>query len=190
MAFTAPMCENHWCHRWVKPLKWERNLFLSLFGSCVWNKTPHCGLFIVRDFSTWDKRCDQADFKTGAQYQCWKFKKKTLLSFILCFCSTNKCLNSSTWGFLDVFCDQGMSVCSLGWGRNCFIHLPSVSKDFPAALPFVCKAIPVCERKISAKAKLKKLTDRISAKIPNDAQTLPWFLPWKKEFTLLPSFPR
>lgn len=43
---------THWCHRWVKPLKWERNSFLSLFGSCVWNKTFYCGLFIMRD---WDE---------------------------------------------------------------------------------------------------------------------------------------
>lgn len=167
---------THWCHRWVKPLKWETDLFLSLFGSCVWNKNPHCGLFIMRDSSAWDKRCDKAYFETGAQYQYWKFKKKTLLSFILCFCSTSKCLNSSTWGFLDVFCDQGRSMCSLGWGRKCFIHLPSVSKDFPAALPFACKDIPVCEKKNFVKVKLKKLTDRNGTEIPNDGLTLPEFL--------------
>lgn len=90
---------THWCHRWVKPLKWERNLFLSLFGSCIWNKTPQCGLCIMRNSSAWDKRCDQADFKSGAELQCSKFEKKTLLSFIWCFCSTSSCLNSSTWGF-------------------------------------------------------------------------------------------
>lgn len=80
-------------------------------------------------------------------------------------------------------------MCSLGWGRNCFIHLPIVSKDFPAALPFDCKVILVCERKISVKPKFKKFTDRISVQIPNDGLTLPGFLPWEREFAVFLNFP-
>lgn len=97
LIFLQP--KLHWCIRnslvpqISETFKMGEALYFCLFfGSCGTGsriKLFNGDLLIMRDFSaTWENRGGWTDFKTGAQYQQWKYKKVILFFFfILCLCS-------------------------------------------------------------------------------------------------------